>query len=160
MLVAGLLFQVMQPETGKAAARGERSPRSRQNAANTQAYGKNRKRSVARVNGQLISYDQLAEECVARYGSKVLEGIINRTMIEQAFADKAGCADRAGRRKGNSHDRQKIQSGSRSMAADDADATGTDARSISPRCHLADVGAEKIGRQRSVDHGTGTQRGL
>ncbi len=86
VLVAGLLFQVMQPETGKAAARGERSPRSNQAANST---GQSRKRSVARVNGQLISYDQLAEECVARYGNKVLEGIINRTMIQQAFEGKA-----------------------------------------------------------------------
>mgnify|MGYP002622941981 CR=1 FL=1 len=87
VLVAGLLFQVMKPETGKAGARGERAPRSTQNTGNTQTAGK---RSVARVNGQLISYDQLAEECVARYGNKVLEGLINRTMIEQAFEGKPG----------------------------------------------------------------------
>lgn len=90
VLVAGLLFQVMQPETGKAAARGSRSPRSGQAADAEKTSGQSRKRSVARVNGQLISYDTLAEECVARHGNKVLEGIINRTMIQQAFADKPG----------------------------------------------------------------------
>ena len=41
---------------------------------------------LARVNGVSISYDQVAEECVARHGRDVLENLINRKMIEQACA--------------------------------------------------------------------------
>jgi foldase protein PrsA len=40
---------------------------------------------VAQVNGQIISRQQLADECVAREGKKILELLINRTLIEQAL---------------------------------------------------------------------------
>ena len=39
---------------------------------------------LARVNGQPISYDQVAAECVARHGGDVLDNLINRKLIEQA----------------------------------------------------------------------------
>ncbi|MFW6124995.1 MAG: peptidyl-prolyl cis-trans isomerase [Pirellulales bacterium] len=41
---------------------------------------------AATINGQPISLDQLAEECIARHGEDVLEGMINRRLIEQACA--------------------------------------------------------------------------
>ncbi len=90
VIVAGVLFQVMRPEAGKAGS--SRDGRSgRQKSAGTVRVGdKRKKKPVCRVNGQLISYEQLADECVARYGTTVLEGIINRTMIEQAFEGKPG----------------------------------------------------------------------
>ncbi len=41
---------------------------------------------IAIVNNQIISRQQLADECVAREGKKILDILINRTMIEQALA--------------------------------------------------------------------------
>jgi parvulin-like peptidyl-prolyl isomerase len=41
---------------------------------------------IAIVNNQIISRQQLADECVAREGKKILEILVNRTMIEQALA--------------------------------------------------------------------------
>lgn len=40
---------------------------------------------AAIVNGQLISTGVLATECVALYGQRALEGLINRAIIEQAI---------------------------------------------------------------------------
>ncbi|MBV8488644.1 MAG: SurA N-terminal domain-containing protein [Planctomycetaceae bacterium] len=40
---------------------------------------------IAIVNGEVISRQQLADECVARRGKEVLETLINRTLIEQAL---------------------------------------------------------------------------
>lgn len=39
---------------------------------------------VGRVNGQSISYEELARECIERHGSEVLKNVINRLMIQQA----------------------------------------------------------------------------
>ena len=41
---------------------------------------------IAIVNNQIISRQQLADECVAREGKKILDALINRMMIEQALA--------------------------------------------------------------------------
>ena len=43
---------------------------------------------IAMVNGQIITRQQLADECVAREGKKVLELLINRTLIDQALRGK------------------------------------------------------------------------
>jgi parvulin-like peptidyl-prolyl isomerase len=40
---------------------------------------------AAVVNGQRITVRELAEECLARYGSDVLDGTINRRLIDQAL---------------------------------------------------------------------------
>ena len=40
---------------------------------------------IAIVNNQIISRQQLADECVARKGKEILETLINRTLIEQAL---------------------------------------------------------------------------
>ncbi len=39
---------------------------------------------VAVVNGERISRQELAQECIRRYGKEVLEGTINRQLIQQA----------------------------------------------------------------------------
>ncbi len=44
--------------------------------------------AIAVVNGQIISRQQLADECVARKGKEILEMLINRTIIEQALRSK------------------------------------------------------------------------
>ncbi len=41
--------------------------------------------AIAIVNGQNISRQQLADECVARKGKEILELLVNRTLIEQAL---------------------------------------------------------------------------
>jgi parvulin-like peptidyl-prolyl isomerase len=43
---------------------------------------------IALVNGQAISRQQLADECVARKGKEILDLLINRMMIEQALRTK------------------------------------------------------------------------
>jgi hypothetical protein len=40
---------------------------------------------IAVVNGQVITRQQLADECVAREGKKILEILVNRALIEQAL---------------------------------------------------------------------------
>ncbi|MBW3543655.1 MAG: peptidylprolyl isomerase [Planctomycetes bacterium] len=42
------------------------------------------RRPLARVNGELIPWESVADECMARYGEEVLENIINRAIILQA----------------------------------------------------------------------------
>jgi len=44
--------------------------------------------AFARVNGEAISYEALAKECVTKHGKEVLENMINRAIIRQACADK------------------------------------------------------------------------
>jgi len=41
--------------------------------------------AIAIVNGQIISRQQLADECVARKGKEVLETLINRQLVDQAL---------------------------------------------------------------------------
>ena len=43
---------------------------------------------VTRVNGESISYEILAQECIERHGEDVLENVINRTLIQQACAQQ------------------------------------------------------------------------
>jgi len=44
---------------------------------------------AATINGQKLTVQQLAEECIARHGAEVLEGEINRVLLEQQL-EKAG----------------------------------------------------------------------
>src|SRR5262249_59490550 len=41
--------------------------------------------AIAVVNGQHITRQQLADECVARKGKEILDLLVNRTLIEQAL---------------------------------------------------------------------------
>ena len=43
-------------------------------------------KEVARVNGNPVSYEELAAECIERHGKEVLDNIINRKLIQQACA--------------------------------------------------------------------------
>jgi foldase protein PrsA len=44
--------------------------------------------AIAIVNGQSISRQQLADECVARKGKEILDLLVNRTLIEQALRSR------------------------------------------------------------------------
>ena len=79
--VAGLLWQALTtPEAETAQANGDgqqpKGSKARQ-AATARGY-------LARVNKQLITWDEVADECMSRYANDVLESIINRVIIQQA----------------------------------------------------------------------------
>jgi foldase protein PrsA len=80
VIVAALAFQFLRPREGAA---GENAPE--QTGRATMATAANRQ-PLARVNGELITYDVIAAECFQRYGGEVLDSFINRTMIHQACA--------------------------------------------------------------------------
>ena len=44
---------------------------------------------AATINGGQIAMKQLADECVARHGKDVLEGEINRRLLDQELRDQA-----------------------------------------------------------------------
>lgn len=79
VLIAGVAFQVFRPE--EAVSREETS---QANSATGKTSLGNRSKPYARVNGQYITYDQIARECFERYGKEMLDNIINRTIIQQA----------------------------------------------------------------------------
>lgn len=82
ILGATLLFQVLREgpsNEGMAAEDG---------SAGTARVG-GEERYLGRVNGQLITWDEVAQECMDRYGREVLENVINRTIIQQACADRS-----------------------------------------------------------------------
>lgn len=77
LLIGGLLFQIFRPETGAA------GPDAGTNA-NTNA----RSDVFATVNGQPVTKQEVAEECLIRHGREVLDSLINRTVIQQACATR------------------------------------------------------------------------
>jgi foldase protein PrsA len=79
VLVAAVAFQFLRPKEGTA---GENGPEEQSNSAGDR-YAPSRK-ALARVNGELIAYDVVAEECMQRYGQEVLDSFINRLIILQA----------------------------------------------------------------------------
>jgi foldase protein PrsA len=90
LLAAGVMLQVTRPtsafpEDGNpGSARATPAARS---AAGDQ--DPKRMRKVAVVDKEIISYDELAAECVARAGKEVLENLINRKIIQQACDNQA-----------------------------------------------------------------------
>jgi foldase protein PrsA len=79
LLVAGAAFQVLRPKEGSA---GENPAGYDQSGrANTRTAPRT---ALARVNGELIAYDDVSKECMQRYGQDVLDNLINRTIIHQA----------------------------------------------------------------------------
>jgi len=80
ILAAGIGMQVWRAQTSKAA---EQSP----DAGAGRAVVSRSDKPVGRVNGQAITYDELAQECILRHGSEVLQNIVNRTLIQQACSE-------------------------------------------------------------------------
>ena len=79
LLAAGVIFQFVRAQPGQAEVQKQAKPGAAAPAASTQ-----RPQHLARVGDDLISYDQVAAECVARCGEKVLDDLINRTIVQQA----------------------------------------------------------------------------
>ncbi len=75
LTAGGFVMQSMSPKVGQAATEtaGKATPTTDRPV-----------KVMARVNKEIIPFDMVAEECVARYGKEVLDDIINRTMIQQA----------------------------------------------------------------------------
>ncbi|MGB4710667.1 MAG: peptidylprolyl isomerase [Fuerstiella sp.] len=89
MLVSGTLIailagavgmQIMRAQSSKAAVQTDGSSAGK---VRVDAMGK----PVSRVNGQAISYEELATECIQRNGREVLDNVINRTLIQQACSE-------------------------------------------------------------------------
>ena len=76
-LVGAVAFQFLRPKVGAAQENAPDSGRSDGRSSATRP-------ALARVNGELIAYDSVADECMQRYGQDVLESFINRTIIDQA----------------------------------------------------------------------------
>lgn len=79
LLIGGAAFTWWQLAPARPAVSQTAAPQ--QKAAPRDAATNN---AVAKVNGQFISYDDLAKECVNRHGVEVLESLINRLLIQQA----------------------------------------------------------------------------
>lgn len=77
IVVTGVAIQFLRSNDGEAG----------QDTRQPGAAGRPSAVYMARVNKALISQEDLAQECIARYGQEVLENIINRTIIQQACAE-------------------------------------------------------------------------
>ena len=81
LIAGGIAMQVWRAQSTQAAEQNasENSTKANPDARNT---------AFARVNGEPISYEALAKECVERFGKDVLENMISRTIIQQACAER------------------------------------------------------------------------
>ncbi len=81
MISAGIGMQVWRAQNSKAA---EQKQEEQVGQARVDALSQ----AVGRVNGQAISYEDLARECVERHGRDVLDNLVNRMIIQQACAER------------------------------------------------------------------------
>jgi len=81
LIAGGIGMQVWRAQSTQAAEQksSEAAGSARMDAQKT---------AFARVNSEPISYEALAKECVERHGKEVLENMINRTIIQQACAER------------------------------------------------------------------------
>lgn len=84
VVVAAVAIQLYRAEPGVAQARGPQETGTARVGG-----GPATDEIVARVNNEPIAYEQLARECVEKYGAEVLDNIINRRLIEQE-CERAG----------------------------------------------------------------------
>jgi len=81
LIAAAALMQVLRSEEGVAA---EAAPAASAAGKATVGGAAGKPRYVGKVGDAVITYDQVAEEAMARYGVEVLDQLINRTVIELA----------------------------------------------------------------------------
>jgi foldase protein PrsA len=77
-LLAIVVLQFLRAETATS-----QTSASAEGSAVGRASVNSESQPLGRVNNQTITYDQVARECVARYGEEVLDSIINRLIIQQ-----------------------------------------------------------------------------
>lgn len=81
VVVAGVLVQVLRP----APAFPDAQATTAADQAGRASVGEQKQvRYLARVNGKMVTWDEVADECMSRYGQEVLDNIINRKIIQQA----------------------------------------------------------------------------
>lgn len=78
VLAGAIGMQLARVKDGKAAEETQRPASLRTADALSEPVGK--------VNGQVITYEELARECIERHGKEVLDNVINRKLIQQACA--------------------------------------------------------------------------
>ncbi|MEY3459618.1 MAG: Foldase protein PrsA 2 precursor [Planctomycetota bacterium] len=76
LIAGGIGMQVWRARSSQAAEEQAAVPAA-------QSPGEAANVAWARVNGEAITWDALARECVERHGKEVLENMINRTIIQQ-----------------------------------------------------------------------------
>lgn len=79
LIAGGITMQVWRAQSSHAAEQKGQPPVA---SAGSDAFRK----AYARVNGDSITYEALAQECVERHGKDVLENMINRMIIQQECA--------------------------------------------------------------------------
>lgn len=86
MFVSGTVVAILVAAIGMQMWRAQNSKAAEQvgQTATTRITADVLSKPVGRVNGQSISYEELAAECIDRYGRDVLENVINRRLIQQA----------------------------------------------------------------------------
>lgn len=85
LLVAGVAIQVTRPTSAYPEDGTSKSSGAGRASTSDQAPGQPQgTKKVAKVGTQHISYDELAAECVSRYGKEILDNLINRKIIQQA----------------------------------------------------------------------------
>jgi foldase protein PrsA len=85
VLTAGVLLQVTRPPSAfpeETSAAGGRA--AQQGKASAADAGQMALAKVARVGKEFITWQDLANECVARHGKDILDNLINRKIIQQA----------------------------------------------------------------------------
>jgi foldase protein PrsA len=85
VIAAGILIQVFRaqpafPQSGAGKSGAAADP----NAKGKPGEARPGQERLARVNGEYISYDDVASECMLRHGEEVLDALVNRKLIEQA----------------------------------------------------------------------------
>ena len=88
LLIAGILFQLFRPEAGQAQERTNAPGKASVNAAAPTATEQALARIVSGNDRAMVTWKEVADECMLRYAKEVLENIINRKIIEQACASK------------------------------------------------------------------------
>lgn len=90
ILLGGTLIVILSAGVGMQVWRAQNTRAAEQK--NDDVLGQARmdalSQAVGRVNGTTITYEQLAKECVERYGREVLDNLVNRTIIQQACAER------------------------------------------------------------------------
>lgn len=81
VIAAGIAMQVWRAQNSQAAEQ-------KSGTAASPTADEVQKTAFARVNGEAISYEALARECVDQHGREVLENMINRLIIRQACAEQ------------------------------------------------------------------------
>ncbi len=78
VVAGGILMQYFRAPAGQAAT----------NAPAGQARVSNPQRAMAKVGNEVITFEAVADECVARYGREVLDDLIHRTIITKACEEQ------------------------------------------------------------------------